>query len=164
MSQPDRRKFFRCPLGKLVVSGQMTFGEGWTRLPLPSNARDFFFVFDIYLRFFICIFSPFFFLYLIILFPNLGGKLFNLPTSLSFSFLLLPFSSLFFFNPYFGCWWRIWGKQGNMFLHYDNQKTYAHFLGIPLFNLLYLFIFYKMVNAWYKWYEDGKDSKDLDRW
>lgn len=41
------------------------------------------------------------------------------------------------------------------------KKPMHIFLGIPLFNLLYLFNFDKMVNAWYRWYEDGKDSKRL---
>jgi hypothetical protein len=41
-------------------------------------------------------------------------------------------------------------------------KKHVHmFFGIPLFNLLYIFIFYKMVNAWYKQYEHGKDSRRL---
>lgn len=142
MFQLNQLKFFRWTSRELVLRGQITLGEGGTRLTLPSNVGD------ILLFFFIVPRGGFFFNFIFLVsiifclssfpsifisnhfFPFFGWRTIQFSHLVFFFiFLFLPFPCLFsfFFNKYFECWWRIWRRHGNVFFHCGNKKTCTFF-------------------------------------
>lgn len=155
-------KFFRWPSRELVLKGQITLGEGWTRLPLPSNVGDILLFFFIVLKgefffnfiFLVSIFfyfssPPSFFLSLITLFPSLGGGLFGFPILSSFSSsFFFPYLAYFVFFFIF-CFLNVGGEYGEdkgICFSIVAIKKGAHFLVTPLSNFLKSFL----VDAWYR--------------
>jgi len=99
---------------------------------------------------FFCFSSPpFFFLFLITLFPSLGGGLFSFPTLSSFSssFFFRSFAYLVFFLIFILNFGGKYGEDKGICFFILAIKKRCTFFGTPFSNFLYLFIYDGMVNA-----------------
>lgn len=144
-------------MGELVVRGQVTFGEGWIRQPLPSKVRDFLFcVSFIFLYHFfsffdvLCLYPSLFFSSFNYLFPFLVGDFLCYPLLLFFIVLPFPIHLVFFccFYYFIICmlmenerktWWY-------ELFHCGNKKVFI------FLKLLFLIrCIYRTIDVWYRW-------------